>query len=280
MEAQHASLSGVALSMNQSDISSPVLTREALLDGLHKHVESLPGTIALWEGGSAAFGRADRWSDLDLAIAVEDDAVESTIAAVDAFLSEIGTIALRWRVPDPTWHGSSQVFYQLAETDPHHLLDISFIHRSARDHFLQRELHGEPIVLFDRDNFTAPPPFDADAHSAGIERRRNEMRSTFPLFSLFVEKELKRGRGIDALAFYTGSTIRPLAELLRMKHAPHHSGFGLRYLHDELPREVADRLERLAYAGNRDELLEKQREAQAWIRELLDETVESLPSLP
>jgi len=257
--------------MNQPSTTSPVLTREHLLDVLHQHIASLPGIIALWEGGSTAFGRTDQWSDIDLAIALEDDAVEATIASVDALLETLGTVELRWRVPDPTWHGSSQVFYRLTETDPHLLLDIGFIHRSAPQRFLERELHGEPVVLFDRENFTAPPPFDEEAHRAGIERRRAEMRKTIPLFSLFVEKELRRGRLIDALAFYHGSTLRPLAELLRMKYEPHHSTFGLRYLHDELPPEVANRLQKLAYVANGDDLLTKQREAQQWIAELLEE---------
>ena len=39
---------------------------------LRTALEPLPGALALWQGGSAAFGRADAWSDLDLYVLAEE----------------------------------------------------------------------------------------------------------------------------------------------------------------------------------------------------------------
>ena len=47
------------------------LTRAEILVTLRAALEPLPYTHALWEGGAAAFGRVDDWSDIDLQV---DDA--------------------------------------------------------------------------------------------------------------------------------------------------------------------------------------------------------------
>ncbi len=69
---------------------------------LRAALESLPVAPALWEGGSAAFGRADAWSDLDPYVLAEDGAVEEVMAAVDGALAGLGPIAARRRLPEPT----------------------------------------------------------------------------------------------------------------------------------------------------------------------------------
>jgi hypothetical protein len=57
--------------------------RADIVAALRGAVEPLPGARAMWEGGSVAFGRADAWSDLDLYVLAEDDAVEEVVVAVE-----------------------------------------------------------------------------------------------------------------------------------------------------------------------------------------------------
>ncbi len=40
------------------------------------------------------------------------------------------------------------------------------------------------------------------------------LKTTFPLFQVLVSKELNRKRYVEAFAFYQGSVIRPLIEIL------------------------------------------------------------------
>ena len=50
----------------------PPLTRSAILTTLRQALEPLPYVHAMWEGGAAAFGRVDEWSDIDLQVDADD----------------------------------------------------------------------------------------------------------------------------------------------------------------------------------------------------------------
>jgi predicted nucleotidyltransferase len=64
--------------------------------------------LALWQGGSAAHGSTDEWSDIDIQVIVEDDRVEETFDIIEESLKTLSEIRFKWRVPEPTWHGHSQ----------------------------------------------------------------------------------------------------------------------------------------------------------------------------
>ena len=74
-------------------------------DGLHLHfVESAhkvlardPRVMAVWAGGSLADGTADRWSDVDLRLAVADDARTGFMAGIEDTLQAICPV-LGWRM--------------------------------------------------------------------------------------------------------------------------------------------------------------------------------------
>ena len=74
-------------------------------DGLHLHfVESAhkvlardPRVMAVWAGGSLAGGTADRWSDVDLRLAVADDARTGFMAGIEDTLQAICPM-LGWRM--------------------------------------------------------------------------------------------------------------------------------------------------------------------------------------
>jgi hypothetical protein len=100
-----------------------MLSRETMLAAVRGAVEPLPFVHAMWEGGSAAFGRADEKSDLDLCVVADDDRVEDVYPAVRDALAALSPIELEWRLPDPTWHGNTQAFWKLRDADPHFVKD-------------------------------------------------------------------------------------------------------------------------------------------------------------
>jgi hypothetical protein len=83
-----------------------------------------------------------------------------------------------------------------------------------------------------------------------------------------VDKELARGKYPDALTFYWGIVLRKLVGLLRVKHCPGRHEFGFRYVKTDLPPEAAERLERLMWVANPEELAQKKAEAVSWAEEL------------
>jgi hypothetical protein len=208
--------------------------------------------LAAWLGGSDATGRCDRYSDIDLVVAVEDGAVEAAFAAVRAALERLSPIEIDWRLPSPTWHGHEQSFMRLRDADPHLMVDLLVIKAtSPRGQWvLETERHGTPRVLFDPLGLVRPEPMDKAAHAAKMRARLQRLRATFPLFQPLVTRAVERGQPCDTAYFYHQLTLLPTVEVLRMRHCPERFDFGMRYLRDDLPAEEYERVCWLALPGS------------------------------
>jgi hypothetical protein len=237
--------------------------RERILDALRQALQPRPDVWAFWEGGSAATGRLDAWSDMDLQLICDDDRVQDVFGAAEEALRSVSPIELCWRVPEPAWHGHSQRFYRLRDAGPYLMIDLTVMRRSASMRFTEPEQHGRVLVYFDRSGLLAPPPFDAEAFRARMRADLDNLRDMFPILQPLVEKELLRGRVLDALSFYHSLTLRPLVTVLGMLHRPLRYTFGLRYLNHDFPRDVVQQLEALAYVADPQDLLAKHARAQA-----------------
>jgi hypothetical protein len=78
---------------------------------------------------------------------------------------------------------------------------------------------------------------------------------------------VRRGQLPEAVQLYLGFGLSPLVRLLRIEHCPWRHDFGLRYLHEDLPADVANRVTSLL-PGNGD-LAELSAGCFAWTDELL-----------
>lgn len=239
--------------------------RQSVLRTVVAALEPHAWAIAAWEGGSASFGRVDEWSDIDLQVAVDDDSVEAAFAAVEEALPPVD---LRYRMPEPTWHGHSQAFYRFADAPPTLLLDLAVMRRSTDRRFNQLERHGEPQVLFDKEGWIQVVSLDAAEHEEKLRARVADLKARFEMFQPLVSKALERGDPIEALAFYQTQTWRPLVEMLRIAHDPARHDFGPRYLHHDLPADIVARIRDLAFVTDAADLAAKHAEAVAWFRKL------------
>ena len=246
------------------------LTRKDILTALQRAFLPQPFALAMYEGGSAAFGRLDSGSDIDLQIVVQDDAVELAAALVEEALKPITETEMRYILPAPTWHGHYQAFYRFKNASPLLLLDLCIIKLSSPNKFLEREIHGDALIYFDKCNAAVPAPFDAAGLQDTLQERREYNRVIFELFSPFTKKELDRGNTIEAFAFFQGYVVTPLVELLRIQYDPTRYNFRSRHIHYDLPREVVARLEPFYYIKDTTDLMEKWVLGVQWIRQLLD----------
>ncbi|MBW6515879.1 MAG: nucleotidyltransferase domain-containing protein [Candidatus Cloacimonetes bacterium] len=87
------------------------LTDELRLE-LKEFLQHHSEIVAAWEGGSAATGYLDQYSDLDLSIVINKGNPDNIFSILDEFLESRYGIIKRFRMPEPTWHGMSQCFYQ------------------------------------------------------------------------------------------------------------------------------------------------------------------------
>lgn len=250
------------------------VTRQVVVDVVQERLRPLDFVLALWEAGSAAFGRVDEWSDVDLMIVVEDGREAEAFAVLEAALAALSPIELVYEMAQPTWHGHQQKFYRLREASEFLMIDVAVMARSSGDKFLTVELHGEARVLFDKEGVVRPPLFDGAAHQERLRGRLREMAGLMPLLGNLVRKELLRGQPLDALSFYQGLILRPLVELLRIKYDPARHQFGARYLYHDLPPAETERLERLMFVSSPDALLAQQVAALEWFWELVEEMKE------
>ena len=93
------------------------LGRKPILEALVASLEPLPYTVAVYEGGAAAWGRVDAWSDIDLYLVVEDDRVEDAMREVEAALVRIARIEQKLEAPHPPASGIAQASISSATFD-------------------------------------------------------------------------------------------------------------------------------------------------------------------
>jgi hypothetical protein len=247
------------------------IERQQIIDTIHEALKGVDWARAAWLGGSDATERTDAWSDVDFVVMVEDDRIEEAFALAREALEPLSPIEHSYRLPSPTWHGHEQEFLALRDADPRHMIDLVVMKRSAEDRFLERERHGDALVLFDRDGVVKPATLDRAAHDEKMRRRLTEIRATFPIFQHLVTKAVDRGFPAEAVHWFQALTIRPLVEVLRMKHCPDRYDFGLRYLDRDVPPEVRRRLEELALPSSPAEIETNRARAETMFVECLEE---------
>lgn len=254
-------------------------TREVVVAAM----ESCQAALAAWEAGSAAFGRADHASDLDVGVLCTAgggtdvlDAIEAQLRLVEPDLAvyDVGRsvfgVQRFWR-PSPRAAASTC------------MLDVSVIELDAERELwvelLSPERHGRALAIWDPDGVLErcrdEAGLDLDAHRAAIDAELRKIRDRRVMFADFPAKEVVRGRRLDAHAMYDAMVVSPLVTLLGMRYRPLRFGFGQRYLHDELPAAIVERLLPIARPSTDDDLAACADAGLAWIDELLAQVGDS-----
>ncbi len=223
--------------MTSSNQSLRIRITSAVCDAL----EPLPSVLAAWEGGSAAFGAVDEYSDIDLNVLADDDVPLDVLYAVaEAALGAVSPITTSHVSPPGR-------YYKLKESDAFLLVDLIILRAGASAQALEVERHGLPQRLFDKGDWLRPRPLDEDALAARRDARRRELDAWFVVSQNFVRKAVLRGQEVEALASFWGYTLKPLVELLRMRYCPARWDFGMRYLDRDLPPAAYSQLRDLMF---------------------------------
>jgi predicted nucleotidyltransferase len=248
-----------------------VITREQIVDAIQQRLQPLDYVQSFFEAGSVSFGNDDELSDMDLVVDADEGRAAEVFAEVEAALTSLANFDRVWRVPEPAWHGYSQRFYHLAGTPDYLYIDFLVRADGKPKRLNEVELHGTPRVYFDKSGVVVTTSFDITGLEEKLATRVESIRGSLPMLAAFVRKEIRRGNAADAMAYYQTGVLRPLVELLRIRHSPLRHNFGLRYLVQDIGEENAERLCRLSYAADMQKLGERNTEAEAWARELLDQ---------
>jgi hypothetical protein len=239
--------------------------RDRISSAVTEALRPLPTVFAGWEGGSAAFGAVDAYSDIDLEYIVADDASFDDLYAV-------AERAIEAVSPITAGHTPLQGrYYKLKDGGDFLLVDLVFLRAGDPDHQLDIERHGERVPLFDKANWLQPNPLDTAALAVQRDRRYRELQTWFPMSQVFVRKAILRGQHVEAVNAFWACTLKPLADLLRMRYCPTRWDFGVRYLDRDLPPAVYDQVRDLALVRDLADLEVKLAKATAWGTALLRE---------
>lgn len=239
--------------------------RSRITTAVSNALEPLSVVLAGWEGGSAAFGAVDAYSDIDLNFVITDDASSDLLyATAEASLETVSPITVSHFLPPGR-------YYRLKDSGEFLLVDLSFFRAGATDRPLEVERHGHARPLFDKGDWLRPRPLDEVALAAKRADRYRDIQAWFVVSQSFVRKAILRRHDVEALACFWGYTLKPLTELLRMRYCPARWDFGMRYLERDLPSTVYAQLRDLMFVRDIGEIEARLPAATAWGVTLLRE---------
>lgn len=157
------------------------------------------------------------------------------------------------------------------------MIDLVVIHHTKLDKFLQTEIHGTPIVYFDKSGVVRSAPLDREALASRVRGRIEALRVNFDLFHVLAPKDAWRGNALDAPAFYHAFIRRPLVEMLRIARRPERHAFHVRYARHDFPADLLDELAALFYVRDAEDLLEKHERAVRLFEQALRDARSALP---
>jgi len=245
--------------------------RERIIESIVRVLEPEPFVHALWEGGAQAFDRVDKWSDIDICVSAEDERVLECFPLVERALETIAPIKLKHEIKQTLSPGYVQAFYRLAGTPDCLLVDLAVFKASWPDKLLEPEIHGTARFHFNKGDRVKIPRLDPRKLSGDLHNALARARMRFEIFNCFVPKEIDRGNLIEAITNYHRVVLDCLVDVLRIRHKPARFDFKTRYIHYDLPPDVAARLQSLYLVRDAEDLAEKYLEAKKWFDETLKE---------
>lgn len=225
----------------------------------------------LWQGGAAAFGRVDQWSDIDIMAIADRESIPNVFEAAETAVKKLTEFDLIFEVPQPTSHGFFQKFYRLKNASPFLLIDLAVGELEKADKFLEPEIHGNPIVHFDRKGIITSQPLDKEKFKQNMQAALERAKVRFDIFQLFFDKEYNRGNYMDVFDFYFNFAIGGLLAVLRMKHSPYHYTFRSKYANYDLPPEVVKRLEQFYFVKGPEDMKAKYCQVREWFQSAVRE---------
>lgn len=229
--------------------------RRTIIESVVAHLLPMPDVRACFEGGSAATGRLDEFSDIDLVIVAPLASADAAFDAVESALSP-HSIAHVWRIDPPPFPQTAQRFYFLADAPRFFAVDCVVASEGGVEPFLERERHGDPLVYFDRKSKIRARAADRTALAERRMKRWGQLQGSVPVFAMLVDKELARGRPLEAFGFYQG-LLRALLEVLGIEHRPDRFDFNWRYVETQLPEDARALLARYAFVTDEQGLRER-----------------------
>ena len=200
---------------------------------------------------------------------MDEAKVVDTFRVVERALRTLSPISQTY-VVEAGFEGVSQKFYRLRDANEFTVIDLAILTPGSPEMFLAPEIHGTNVFYFNKGGAAKVRPVDRASLARGRMKRLTRLRLRLAIFNNYVIKELGRGHPLEALEDYRAITLATLIEALRIKFSPLHYDFRMHYVDRELPPDIRERLRRLLYVRDPQDLERKYKEATDWCKEVLD----------
>lgn len=225
----------------------------------------------VWVGGSAATGGYDEWSDLDVVALCTPG---TSVATYDRWLSRARAdfdVRDVWEPPVSTWPDGRQCFLSMQDRpglleEPTRLVDLVVLDLAEHHAHVDVRRHGELVVLHDPGSLLVLEPEDT---AVAMAEALDQVRQRRVTGEWLVNRAIARGHVAEAVDLYLRFPLAGVVRLVRAEHCPWRHDFGLRYLREDLPTELADRIEELVPGATSASLEELSLRCYAWLDELL-----------
>ena len=211
--------------------------RSDVIEKLKPFLIERKNILTIWEGGSAATKSLDPYSDLDLMLVAEQNDIETIYDEIDTFFYNHYGIIESLRMPEPAWHGFSQKFYYLDQTESYFYIDLCILPPHIKDRFTATDRHGVGVIWKDTINFINPKPSNQDEVNQRAKKFYNQTKEGAFVLRLEIEKALLRNNYLDSFHFMYSFMMRYLVPLLNIEHRIERVDFGIRYAEKDYTKE-------------------------------------------
>jgi len=244
------------------------MTRDTIIEKIHKILEPLPYIHALWLEGADANVTVDEYSDIDFWIDAEDEYEQQAFQSVEDALAQLSTIDYKYIAHHP--HPKiRQRYYHLEGTSEYLMIDLCLqLHSREAVIFIEGNTIETVKVLFDKCGVIKHKPLDMADYTEPNNHRLESIKHDRTQYSR-VKRFIKRGRYLEAYMQYNAYVLAPLVDLLRLIHTPANADYGLCHISRHIPNAQREKLEYFAQVSSLEEIEAKMEQAGKWFDELL-----------
>ena len=236
-----------------------MIGKQTIVQKLQEGLQPLPYVHALWLEGSDASGHDDQYSDIDLWISVDDNMLKDIFHDVEKILETMGDIDFSYELKTEGELGHN--VYHITDSPKFLTLDVNTQKLSRKIELI--EGIDDATILFDKSNIVKIR--DRSEGRFNKQTARERLDKHIEYMSLSVEKNLKRGKSLEAVNYYN-ATIGALIVYLRKDAGwGEKTDFGLKHIYRDLPADVVAKLENLYFVTPKN-IEEKLEELRKWVK--------------
>lgn len=230
---------------NEKYIGYVMHKRTEIKTSLHDLLVAQEQILAVWEGGAAATGFLDQYSDLDLYIIINNQDTGAVFELLQEHFCKLYGIERQFRMPEPTWHGMSQCFYLLSDCEDFFYLDIAVVPVSNPIKFTELDRHGNALIWFDKESVYTSANTSREDQDKLVLKILHGVTALDFLSIIELRKAIARNNWIAAQMNFQLFVNRHIVPLMNIKYRPCKADFGIRYTDRDYPPEAVRVLEDL-----------------------------------